>query len=254
MAAGIGDAAAGRLIGLGMGPGDPELITLKAARLLASLPVIAHIHAETPEAGAAGPASGGEAGLARGIAGDLIRADATLIAIAMPMREDRAAGAAAYDAGAARIAGHLAEGHDVGVLCEGDPLTFGSFMYLAARLSGRFRIEVVPGITSMTAAAARLVLPLAARTDSLAIIPATLPEAELARRLDAADGAAFLKIGRHLAKLRRVLTAAGLADHAWYVEHATRPEERILKLSMLADDTAPYFSLILVHRRGEATR
>lgn len=252
MAARIGDAAAGRLIGLGMGPGDPELITLKAARMLGHLPVIAHIHAEAPETG--GEAAPSRAGLARGIAGDLIRADATLIAIAMPMRENREAGAAAYDAGAARIADHLAAGRDVGVLCEGDPLTFGSFMYLAARLSGRFRVEVVPGVTSMTAAAARLVLPLAARTDSLAIIPATLPEAELARRLDAADGAAFLKIGRHLPKLRRVLAAAGLADHAWYVERATLPEERILKLSMLADDTAPYFSLILVHRRGEATR
>lgn len=232
----------GRLIGLGLGPGDPELITLKAARLLGRLGVIAHIRA-----------AGAGRGMALSIAGGLIAPGAVLVEIEMPMRDDRSPGAAAYDAGAAAIAAHLAEGRDVGLLCEGDPLTFGSFMYLATRLQGRFPVEVVPGITSMAGAAARIGLPLAARTDCLAMIPATLPAPELAARIAAADGMAFLKVGRHLPKLRRVLEEAGLLARAWYVERATWPGERILKLADLPDEVAPYFSLILVHRRGEAT-
>ncbi|MFQ5468451.1 MAG: SAM-dependent methyltransferase, partial [Kiloniellaceae bacterium] len=133
-----------------------------------------------------------------------------------------------------------------------DPFFYGSFMYLFARLAADFPVEVVPGVSSLTACAAALGAPLAARNDVLAVVPGPLPADILAARLANADAAAIVKVGRHLAKIRRVLGDLGLAEGARYVEHATMASERAVPLAQVGEEAAPYFSMILVHRRGEA--
>ena len=233
---------AGTVWGLGVGPGDPELITLKAARILAAVPVIAY---PAPEDGDS---------LARAIAAPHLPGGQREIVVRTPMVAERFPAQEVYDRAAAEISGELEAGRDVAVLCEGDPFFYGSFMYLFGRLSGRFRVEVVPGVSSLTACAAAAGAPLAARDDVLTVIPATLPEAELTRRLERADAAALIKVGRHLGKAKRALAALGLLDDARYVERATMAEQRSLLLRDVAEDAAPYFSMILVHRRRDAWR
>lgn len=228
----------GTLYGVGLGPGDPELMTLKAHRLISNATVIAY------------PALVGGDSFARSIAADAIRPDAREIVISVPMSVDRAPAQAAYDAAAAEMSDALAAGADVVVLCEGDPFFYGSFMYLFARLAADHRVEVVPGVSSMTACAAQAARPLVARNEVLTVLPGPLPEAELAARIAASDTLVIMKVGRHLAKIRRVLDAAGLADRAAYVERATLGAERVLDLSD-APDPAPYFSMILVTKGAD---
>ncbi len=231
----------GTLYGLGVGPGDPELITLKALRLLRACPVIAY---PAPEHGES---------LARGIAAPHIARTKTEIAIRMPLDAGRFPIDAVYDEAARAVAGHLDAGRDVAALCEGDPFFYGSFMYLFGRLAETHRIEVVPGVSSLVACPAALGAPLAARDDALMVVPATLPEDALAARLEGVDAAAIIKVGRHVDKLRRVLERLGLADRARYVEHATMANQRIVPLAEV-DGRAPYFSMVVVHARGEAWR
>ncbi len=228
----------GTLYGVGLGPGDPELITRKAARLIASAPVIAY------------PALAGSASLARAIAADLIPSGAREIVMDVPMTSAREPAQAAYDTGAARIAEELEAGQDVVCLCEGDPFFYGSFMYLHARLAPRYPVEVVPGVSSLTACAAVAGQPLVARNEVLTVLPGPLPEDELRARLQAAETIAILKVGRHLPRLRAVLEAEGLASRAVYIERATLPEEVRLPLSE-APETAPYFSMILVTKGAD---
>jgi precorrin-2/cobalt-factor-2 C20-methyltransferase len=170
----------------------------------------------------------------------------------MPMLADRFPAQEVYDWAEAELGTHLAGGRDVAVLCEGDPFFYGSFMYLFGRMAERHSVEVVPGVSSLTACAAMLGAPLASRNDVLAVIPAPLPEATLAERLAGVEAAAIIKVGRHFEKVRRVLTDLGLADRARYVEHATMESQKILTLDAVEAGEAPYFSMILVHRRGEA--
>ncbi len=232
----------GILYGHGVGPGDPELITLKALRILRAAPVIAY------------PAPDDGDSLARAIVARHLPGGQTEIPIRMPISTDRFPAQAVYDRAAQEIGEHLDAGRDVAVICEGDPFFYGSFMYLFARMVERFRIEVVPGVSSLTACAAVLGAPLAARNDVLTILPAPLAVDELVRRLSGTDAAAIIKIGRHFAKVRDVLRTMGLEDRARYVEHATMASQRVLPLDEVADDAAPYFSMILVHRRAEAWR
>ena len=229
-----------RVYGIGVGPGDPELMTLKGARLLAACPVVAY------------PAPLDGASVARAIAAPHIAADKIEIAIRMPISAARFPAAGIYDAAAADIAGHLVDGRPVAVLCEGDPFFYGSFMYLFARLAADWPVEVVPGVSSLTACAAVLAAPLAARNDVLTVVPAPLDEAALAARLADVDAAAIIKLGRHFAKVRGVLDRLDLTGRARYVEHATMATQRILPLAAVDPATVPYFSMILVHRRGEA--
>ena len=230
----------GTLYGIGVGPGDPELITVKALRRLAAADVVAY------------PASQDGISLARSIVADHLEDDRPQLAIRLPFCVDPAPARAAYDRAADDIAGHLTAGRDVAVLCEGDPLLYGSFIPLCDRLAEAFPIEVVPGITSVTACAAAGLLPLAERNDVLTVLPAPLPEAALAERLAAGDAAAIVKLGRHLGKVRTVLDRLGLGARAHYVEHATRADQRSLPLREVAGDSAPYFAMVLVHRRREA--
>ena len=230
----------GTLYGLGIGPGDPELITLKALRLLKAAPVLAY---PAPESGDS---------LARAIVAGHLPGGQTEIVLRMPMVIERFPAQEVYDRAAVEIGGHLAAGRDVAALCEGDPFFYGSFMYLFGRIAERYPVEVIPGVSSLTACAAVLGAPLAARNDVLTVIPATLEPHVLAQHLRNAEAAAVIKVGRHLRKLRRVLGLLGLLDRARYVERATMAEQRILPLAEVSDDSAPYFSMVLLHHRGEA--
>ncbi len=232
----------GILYGIGIGPGDAELLTLKAHRLLQALPVLAW------------PAPLDGEGMARTIAAPHIPAGKLEIPIRLSFRPDRADTAAAYDAAAAAIAGHLEAGRDVGVLCEGDPLFFGSFIYLLARLGGRFLVQVVPGVASPMAAAAIAARPLTSLDESLAVVPATQPEAAMERLLAAAEAGVVMKVGSHLPKVVRVLSRLGLADGALVVERAGLEGQRVLTLAAAEAAGIGYFSLILVHRRSEMPR
>jgi precorrin-2/cobalt-factor-2 C20-methyltransferase len=227
----------GRLYGLGLGPGDPELVTLKALRLLRAAPVVAY---PAPEHGDS---------LARAIAARFLDGGQREIAIRFPMRPGPPP-AAIYRDAAAQIVAVLASGDDVAYLCQGDPLLYGSFAGLLAALGPGCGVTIVPGITSLTACTAAAAMPLVQRDESLSVIPATLPEPELGRRLAQADAAAVVKLGRHFAKLRRVLEELGLLDGALYVEHASWPSQRIAPLAEVDPATVPYFATALVRRPG----
>ena len=188
--------ATGRLYGIGVGPGDPELLTLKALRLLRAAPVVAY---PAPEMGDS---------FARAIVAAWLKPGQREIAIRFPMRPGPVP-AAVYDEAAAAIGAALDKGDDVACLCQGDPLFYGSFAGLLMRLAPRYPVEIVPGVSSLTACAAAAALPLARRDETLTVIPASLPEEELSRRLAAAEAAAVIKLGRHAAKLRRVAERLG---------------------------------------------
>ena len=228
----------GILYGVGLGPGDPDLMTLRAARLIASADVIAYPVLERGDS------------FARSIAADHIRVGAPEIAISVPMSVERAPAQAAYDKGAADIAAALDAGQNVVCLCEGDPFFYGSFMYLFARLSTRYKVEVVPGVTSVTACAARAGRPLVARNERLTVLPGPLTEDELRARIAAAESVVIMKVGRHLAKLRMIIADLGLTAQATYVERATLPDEKVLPLAD-APAEAPYFSMILITKGAD---
>jgi precorrin-2/cobalt-factor-2 C20-methyltransferase len=224
----------GRLLGVGVGPGDPELLTLKAVRILHESPVIAYVSA------------GGRPSMARRIVAQHLTPGRPEINLVLPMQPVPELAQAAYDEGASRIGAELERGRDVAMLCEGDPFVYGSFAHLFERLGERYPTEVVPGVVSFTAAAAAARSPLVGRTQTLAVLPATLPRDALAAHLMRVDAAAILKLGRHLAKVREVMLELGLLERAIYVEHASAARERVVRLVDLAVDEAPYFSLLLL--------
>lgn len=229
---------AGKLYGVGLGPGDPELMTLRAHRLISGAEVVAY------------PTLAGGDSFARSIAAAVIPDGAREIAMDVPMTTAREPAQAAYDMGAAEIAAVLDGGQDVVCLCEGDPFFYGSFMYLFARLAERYDVEVVPGVTSITACAARAGMPLAARNERLTVLPGPLPEAELRARIDGAESVAIMKVGRHLSKIRGVIDELGLTGQAAYVERASLPEEVVCPL-VEAPEEAPYFSMILLTKGAD---
>ncbi|MBZ5736540.1 precorrin-2 C(20)-methyltransferase [Nocardioides mangrovi] len=233
---------AGRFWGVGVGPGDPELITLKAARLIGSADVVAY-HAGV-----------GKRSNARRIADALIPPGAVEEELTYPVTTgatDHPGGyagalAAFYESAAARLAAHLDAGRDVVLLAEGDPLFYGSYMYMHDRLAESYDTEIVPGVPAFAAATAAAASPLVRQTDVLTILPGTLPEPELARRLADTDGAIIMKLGRTFPAVRRALAAAGRLDGAVYVERASMAEERWLPVADVDPDTVPYFSLVVV--------
>jgi len=228
--------AAGTLYGLGVGPGDPELVTLKALRILQSVPVVAY------------PAPDRGLSFARTIVASRLSPAHAEIEIRVPMKAAPAPAQAVYDRAARSIARHLDAGRDVAVLCQGDPFFYGSFIQIFERLSARYPVRIVPGVSSLTACAAAAQRPLSVRNEALAVIPAPLAEAELKKRLSAGDAAAIVKLGRHFAKVRRVLERLGRARRAVYIEHASLASERVLALDAVDPAQAPYFSMILLPR------
>jgi precorrin-2/cobalt-factor-2 C20-methyltransferase len=228
-------AVSGTLYGLGIGPGDPELITLKAHAILRRVKVIAY---PAPERGDS---------LARRIVAGHLPGGQTEIAIRMPLDVARFPQAEVYDEAAAAIEAELGQDRDVAALCEGDPFLYGSFAYLFQRLAKACRVEIVPGVSSLTAAAAAARTPLALKTEVLTVIPAPLDNDAIARRLATTDSAAIMKLGRHLGRVRALLTTLGFADRTRYVEHATMADQKVLSLGA-APDPAPYFSMLIVAR------
>jgi precorrin-2/cobalt-factor-2 C20-methyltransferase len=233
---------AGRLVGVGVGPGDPELMTLKAARALGEADVIAHF------------AKAGNASHSRAIVAPHLGAAVTELPLYYPVTTElpacsdryRDAIRDFYDGAAATIAAYLEAGRVVAVICEGDPLFYGSYMHLHARLSPRFATEIVAGVTGMSGCWSAAGMPIAQGDDVFTVLPATLPEAELTRRLADSDAAVVMKVGRHLPKLRRALERSGRLPRAIYVERGTTTEEKMIPLSAKPDDEAPYFAVILV--------
>ncbi|MGX9964856.1 precorrin-2 C(20)-methyltransferase [Roseomonas sp. F4] len=232
----------GRLYGLGLGPGDPELMTLKAARLLDAVSVVAYF------------AKQGSASHARAIIADRLRPGVVELRLLYPVtteipRSDpayRAALDAFHDEAAATIAGHLEAGRDVAVASEGDALFYGSYMHLHLRLAHRYPTEVVPGISAMSGAWALAGLPIAQGDDVLTVLQGTLDEASLATRLAGTEAAVIMKLGRNLPRVRAALARAGRLDQALYAEHVGTPVQRVLRLAERDASPAPYFSLILV--------
>jgi len=231
---------AGTLYGVGVGPGDPELVTLKALRILQSVPVLAW---PAPEEGPS---------LAREIVAAHLPGTQREIPIRMPLLPARFPADDVYDKAAVEISAALSAGDDVAVICEGDPFFYGSFMYLFGRLAGEHTIEVVPGVSSLTACAAALGAPLSAKNDVLTVVPGPLDADTMKQCLADADAAAIIKVGRHFDKIRDVIDELGLAGNARYIERATMAEQRIVPLADVGDGDAPYFSMILVHKRKEA--
>ncbi len=232
----------GTLYGVGVGPGDPELLTVKAARLIAEADVIAYYSARHGRS------------IARTIAAGLLRERHLHEPLVYPVTTEDTDDPAGYegvirqfyDDSAERLAAHLTAGRDVVVLCAGDPMFYGSYMYLHERLAHRFSAQVVPGVTSVSAASAVLGRPLVERDEVLTILPGTLPAEELARRLADTDAAAVLKLGRTFDNVRAAVTDAGRLPETWYVERATSAQERHAPLADVSADEVPYFSLALL--------
>jgi precorrin-2/cobalt-factor-2 C20-methyltransferase len=229
----------GTLYGLGVGPGDPELLTLKALRILRDSFVIAYPQPDD------GPS------FARSIAAPYLAAEQLEIPIIIPMDVSRDPAQAVYKQAAETIARHLDAGSDVAVLCEGDPFFYGSFMYLYRHLAGRYPCEIVPGVSSLMASSAVLGRPLAARNDVLTVIPGPLPDAEIRARIEASDAVAIMKLGRHFPRVRALLREMGLEAQSGYCERISLENQKVMPLSEANFDTAPYFSMILIYKGSE---
>lgn len=224
----------GRLYGIGVGPGDPELLTLKALRLLRAAPVLAYQSAEDRES------------VARAIVSPHLTGQQQEVCFHFPRAIDPIEARPAYDQAIAPIVAHLAAGRDVAVLCEGDPLFYGSFMYLFTRLSGKFETEVVPGVSSPMACASAIGVPLSYRNDIFSVLSAALPAEMLISQLLNADAVAIIKLKRHFAKVRDVLRQLDLIPRARYIERATMADQHIVPIDQVNPETVPYFSMILV--------
>lgn len=237
----------GRLLGLGVGPGDPELITLKALRLLQSAPVVGYFVAKAK-------ANQGQSGNAFEIIQQHLTAAQQRLPLVYPVTTEKLAAPLSYeevisdfyDTCAVQIAARLDAGLDVAVICEGDPLFYGSYMYLHDRLAGQYDVEVVPGVCSMLGCAAVLGTPLVYRNQSLSVLSGVLPEAELKQRLQDAEAAVVMKLGRNVEKVRRVLQELGIDQRAHYVERATMGNQRIVPLADVESMSSPYFSMIVI--------
>ena len=232
----------GRLLGLGVGPGDPELITLKALRLLRESPVVGYFVAK------------GKRGNAFGIIEQHLQSEQTLLPLVYPVTTEALPAPLSYeqvisdfyDEAAVEVAAHLDAGRDVAVICEGDPFFYGSYMYLHDRLAERYDAEVIPGVCSMLGGASVLGAPLVYRNQSLSVLSGVLPAEELKRRLADADAAVVMKLGRNFPKVRQVLAELGMDGRALYVERATMANQKIVPLDEVDPQSSPYFSLIIV--------
>jgi precorrin-2/cobalt-factor-2 C20-methyltransferase len=232
----------GRLIGVGTGPGDPELLTLKAVRALHEADVLAHF------------AKRGNNGNARAIISQHLKSDIIELPLLYPVTTEidrnhadyKSAINAFYEESARAVAAHLEAGRTVAVLSEGDPLFYGSYMHLHVRLSQHFPTEVIPGVTAMSGCWSQTGLPIVQGDDVLSVLPGTMTEFELTRRLADTDAAVIMKVGRNLPKIRRALEASGKLDRAVYVERGTMENTATMRLTDKGDDSAPYFAIVLV--------
>jgi precorrin-2 C20-methyltransferase/precorrin-3B C17-methyltransferase len=230
------------LYGVGLGPGDPELVTVKAARILASADVVAFHSARHGRS------------IALGIARTYLKDGVVEEHLVYPLTVEttdhpggyRGALEEFYEEAAVRLAVHLDAGRDVAVLAEGDPMFYGSYMHLHKRLAHRYRTVVVPGVTSVSASAAALGAPLVEAEEVLQVLPGTLPPDVLAARLSLGGPAAIMKLGRTFDKVRSALEATGRLEEAFYVERASTTDQRCLRLADVDPGSVPYFSLAML--------
>ena len=235
----------GKIICTGLGPGDPDLMSLRAHRAVTSATQVAYFR------------KAGRAGQARRIVTGLLRADAVEHAMEYPFTTESPfegpdyndALARFYDDWAARLQS-MAQMSDVVVLCEGDPFFYGSFMHLYSRLSGLVEMEVIPGITGMSGCWTATGQPITWGDDVLSVLMGTLPEEELVHHMAQADALVVMKTGRNLPKIRRALKVSGRLEAAWLVEAGTMPNQRINKLTEANIEECPYFAIVLVHGKG----
>jgi len=232
----------GTLFGVGVGPGDPELVTVKAARLIGEADVVAYHSARHGRS------------IARGIAEPYLRPGQLEEHLVYPVTTEGTDHPGGYDGAmedfyaeaTARLGAHLEAGRDVALLAEGDPLFYSSYMHLHARLAERFDAVIVPGVTSVSAASAAMATPLVAGDEVLTILPGTLPVDELTRRLAEAEAAVILKLGRSFHTVREALSASGQLDDAVYVERASAAGQRVLPAADVDETGVPYFSLVVL--------
>jgi precorrin-2/cobalt-factor-2 C20-methyltransferase len=234
----------GRIICCGLGPGDPDLMSVRADREVRAATHVAYFRKK------------GRPGQARTIVEGMLAPDVREYPMEYPVTTELDVGsddyarllASFYDEWAERLA-TLSRETDVVVLCEGDPFFYGSFMHLYTRLQGRAAVEVIAGIPGMAGCWNVAGLPIALGDDVMTVLTGTLPEAELERRMQNADALVIMKTGRNLAKIRRVLESAGRLDEAWLIERGTMPDERIARLRDVDAEDCPYFAIVLVHGR-----
>jgi precorrin-2/cobalt-factor-2 C20-methyltransferase len=225
--------AAGRFYGLGLGPGDPELLTLKAHRILQSVSVVAY------------PMSPDGRCISRGIVADYLKPEQIEIPMVFPFRLEESS-QPYFDKWAEVLAEHLDAGRDVAALCEGDPFFYGTFMYLFNRLSHRFLTEVVPGVSSIMASASMLGTPLTYRNDVFTVLTGMLPAQVLAEKLQSVDACSIIKLGRNFAKVYEVLQQLKLLERSHFIERATTKGQRIIPIQEVDPDCVPYFSMIVI--------
>ncbi len=241
-----GTAKGGTLYGIGVGPGDVRYLTLRAAGLIGSVDVIAYF------------AKSGREGHARRIVSPLLNGSRPEEKLEYPVTDEFPVAdaryhepiAAFYREAAGRLSTHLAAGRSVGLLAEGDPFFFGSFMHMWHRLEERFPVEVVPGVTGMSGCWTRANKPITWGDDTLTVLAGTLDETVLTRRLRDTEAAVIMKVGRNLAKVRRAVDAAGCLDRAIYIERGTMDGERIVPLAEMTEEAGPYFAIVLVPGNG----
>ncbi len=235
----------GKIICAGLGPGDPDLISVRADRVIRAARHVAYFR----KAGRQGQARRIVEGMLAGGAAEYPMEYPVTTEIPFDSPEYNAQLAAFYDDWAARLAA-LAATDDVVVLCEGDPFFYGSFMHLYVRLKDRVPVEVIPGIPGMAGCWNVSGQPITWGDDVLSVVMGTLPEADLVRHMQGADALVVMKTGRNLPKIRRALAAAGRADQAWLIERGTMPGQRVARLTEVGDADCPYFALVLVHGQG----
>ena len=235
----------GKIICTGLGPGDPDLMSVRADRLVRSARHIAYFR------------KAGRAGQARRIVEGMLASEAKEYPMEYPVTTELPFDSPEYNDALAQFYDHwadklaaLAATQEVVVLCEGDPFFYGSFMHLQTRLQGRALVEVIPGITGMTGCWNALGTPFTWGDDVLSVLMATLPEADLLSHIQRSDALVIMKTGRNLPKVRRALEAAGRLQDAWLVERGTMPDQRIAKLSEVDAADCPYFAIVLVHGNG----
>ncbi|MFT7838578.1 precorrin-3B C(17)-methyltransferase [Saccharothrix sp. BKS2] len=237
----------GKLYGVGVGPGDPELVTVKAARLISEADVVVFHSARHGRS------------VARRIAAPYLRPGQVEEQLVYPVTTEdsddyQGEMDAFYEECARRLAVHLDAGRVVVVLAAGDPFFYGSYMHLHKRLAHRYEAEVVPGVTSVSAGAAVLGRPLVERDEVLTVLPGTLPADALVEHLSGGDPVAVVKLGRTFPQVRAALERTGRLDGAWYVERATTGGQRTAPLSEVDADSVPYFSLALLPSKGQRRR
>ncbi|HUI21968.1 MAG TPA: precorrin-2 C(20)-methyltransferase [Methylocella sp.] len=239
-------SSTGRLYGVGLGPGDPELVTVKAAKIIGGVPVVAYF------------AKHGARGKARTILDFWLSESCLQLPLLYPLTTEIHFCDPAYVEELRRfyakaqsaIAEQLLAGRDVALVCEGDPLFYGSFMHLYLRLKDQFLVEIVPGVTGISGCWSAAKAPMAWGDDVLSVLPGTLDHAALVHHLCTSDAVAIIKIGANLSKIRAAIKEAGRLSTAIYVENGTGEAETVLPLAAKCDDQAPYFASILIPGQG----